>query len=284
MKISYRFTTILFFVLYLLPIIGVSYLVYQRIQQRQATLQFYLQNQVDVDRQIISERGDLRNVQPKIRNFLLTEHLSQEGKVKLAEVKDARDEFEKFWKKYENNYTASQRPFLQKLLDENQEHTLIDDEARVLTEIQRKGDVYFSRITAYPALNGVSTASQDDVRFLGDLDDIRNDVFASLNDLADIRYIFAQRVVFFVTGENDLQQGFFNTIFVGIFFITLILYMLETFFIHKPFKDIMLFLRDLGEGKRGQRLYFSSPVKEIKNTEEIINTFVDKAEQHEKEK
>jgi len=42
-------------------------------------------------------------------------------------------------------------------------------------------------------------------------------------------------------------------------------------------------LRDTSHGKKGQRLYFSSPIKEIKESEEIINKFVSKAEKHEQE-
>lgn len=54
-------------------------------------------------------------------------------------------------------------------------------------------------------------------------------------------------------------------------------------FLHKPFQDVILFLRDMRAGKRGQRLYFGTPIREVKESEEIINDFVAKAEEHERE-
>ena len=146
-------------------------------------------------------------------------------------------------------------------------------------------NIYKSSILTYPALsNGDSLTIQRHIEFLEKLDREREAIYLSLDELADIRYIFSQRVIFYISGENDRQYGFFSTLFAFIFASVLLLQIMEYFSISKPFKDIMLFLRDMSQGKRGQRLYFSSFVKEIKESEDIINEFVSKAEEHEKEK
>ncbi|MBU6414823.1 hypothetical protein KGQ34_01075 [Patescibacteria group bacterium] len=288
MKISYRSATILFFVFYLLPIVGMGYLVYQRIEQRQVALQLFLQNQVDVDRQIIVERERLRNIQPRIHSFLLKSgNADNDATALIGSVKDDAEKIKKFWERYDADYSASNRPFLRNILKENQETNLIDEEQDVVSAIQKNANLYFDSIfssSLFVKADLAQASPRDIEMFLSALDAKRDSIFASINQLADIRYIYSQRSVFFINGENDKQQGFFNAIFISLFFIIFILHLLESFFIHKPFKDIMFFLKDMSEGKRGQRLYFSSPIREVKKTEEVINEFVDKAEQYEKEK
>ncbi len=144
---------------------------------------------------------------------------------------------------------------------------------------------YKSSILTFLALsNGDSLAVQRHIEFLEKLDREREEIYMSLDELADIRYIFSQRVIFYISGENDRQYGFFSTLFAFIFASILLLQILEYFYISKPFKDIILFLRDMSQGKKGQRLYFSSPIREIKESEEVINEIVRKTEEHEKEK
>src|SRR3989338_2489106 len=107
------------------------------------------------------------------------------------------------------------------------------------------------------------------------------EVYRFINQITDIRYVFAQRIIFYITGENSTQQGMFNTAFLGILFAVLTVGTVQYFIISRPLGDILMFLRDTSHGKKGQRLYFSSPIKEIKESEEIINKFVSKAEKHE---
>ncbi|MDO8600008.1 MAG: hypothetical protein Q7R73_00085 [bacterium] len=287
MKFSYKLSSAFFFSLYIIPVVVLGFLVQNRIQERQTTLQLYLQNQVDVDRQIVVHRGPLRDVHIPVRNYLLRGGSAEEAKRVLALAREEQQVQNTFWQKYESVYVAAERTFLREILEESQESNLISEEERVVREIRLAIDQYFVSLKSYPALAGGGgniQGHQDHMAFFEELDEGRNAIFEKINELMDIRYIFAQRVVFFVTGENDRQQGFFNTIFVGLGGFILIVTLLEYFYIHRPFGDIMSFLKDMNQGKRGQRLYFSSPIREIKESEEIINEFVNKAETHEKER
>lgn len=151
-----------------------------------------------------------------------------------------------------------------------------------MREIQRAISRYFADMKLHLGLSGGNSV-QNNFAFFDRLDEEEAAIFQWINELSDIRYIFAQWIVFSVSGENDRQQGFFNTIFMGLGGFILMVALLEHFYIHRPFGDIMSFLKDMSQGKRGQRLYFSSPSREIKESEEIINEFVSKSEAHEKE-
>lgn len=283
MKFSYKLSTVLFFVLYLAPLAAVGFLVQYRIQERQITLQRYLQNQVDVDRQIIAHRAPLRNIHAPIHSFFLRGGSAEEGRRLLEFLREEQEKQEIFWKRYENAYAVGYRPFLREILEESQELNLIEEEARAVLEIQRAIDRYFTDMSSHPGLDKGNSLQNNEL-FFDRLDEEEAAIFQWINELADIRYIFAQRIVFSVGGENDRQTGFFNTIFTALSGILLIAMILEHFYIHRPFGDLMLFLKDMSQGKRGQRLYFSSPIREIKESEEIINEFVSKSEEHEKEK
>ena len=285
----YRTIILIFAGLYLLPIAAVGFLVYNRIQQRQITLQLYLQNQLEVDRQILVTRDKLVAIQMEVRNFLLmgTHPLSESRRSSVvADVQNTADKLNVFWKKYKSQYLGVNRPFLINILKNTQEEDLLEKEAGAVNSVEKRTGEYISDILAHPDFAGETLVTDAGARavFLSQLDEKRNTILDSLNELADVRYIFSQRIVFFISGENDRQQGFFNTAFVFLFAVTLIAVILEHFYIHKPFQDIISFLQDLYEGKRGQRLYFSSPVREIKQSEEIINEFVGQAEEHAEEK
>lgn len=280
MKIPFKIAVSAFFILYLIPVIGMWFLVQNRIQERQSALQRFLQNQVDIDRQIISERARLRTVNFSIRTHLLS---AKNSPSPFSTVKDEMEKFQRFWKRYASAYSSQNRIFLQSILEENQETNLVSEEAEIIQQIFKKSDIYFVYVSSYPPLQATAAAA-DNITFLANLDERRNDLYGSLDQLADIRYIFGQRVVFSVSGENDRQGGFFTAIFVALAAFIFVISTMEYFYIHKPFKDIILFLKDISQGKKGQRLYFSSPIKEIKESEEIINQFVNKAEEHEKEK
>lgn len=288
MKLSFKLSTFLFFLLYLLPVMVLGYFTAYRIEQRQVVLQRFLQSQVDVDRQIISQRARFHSVNFKIRAYLLAGKKGEPSPMPI--VRDELGKFKDFWKRYEGTYSVKNRPFLQDILERNQEANLISEETEVVSGIHKKADAYITLAASYAPLKDPATAAAavvvvtDHIPFIFSLDESRDDLYKSFDQLADIRYIFAQRVVFDVSGENERQYGFFVAIFVGLFAAVFVISVLEYFFIHKPFKDIMAFLRDMSQGKRGQRLYFSSPIKEIKESEEIINQFVSKAEEHEKEK
>src|SRR3989338_4380524 len=104
MKLSYRFSVFIFFMAALLPIVAFWYAVQARLEQRQLTLQLFLQNQIDVDRKILSERVLLRSVSPAVRSFLLKGSENGKSEKQIAGfVKEAQDELEKFWKKYETD-------------------------------------------------------------------------------------------------------------------------------------------------------------------------------------
>ena len=282
---SYRLTVFIFFFFAILPIAVFWYAVQIRLEQRQLTLQLFLQNQIDVDRKILNEMALLRSVSPQVRNFLLKgDNNSQSEKQIAVFLKDTQDELEKFWKKYESDYTASQRSFLLLVLKETQEMNLVEEEQKIAAGILRKIGEYFFDFSSHISSTGIENMPfSGHIEFLEEMDGKRENIYNSINELADIRYIYSQRMVFVVSGENDRQAGFFSLIFSIIAFVVIITSILEYFFIHKPVKDIMLFLRDLAQGKRGQRLYFSSPIREIKESEEIINAFVSEAEEHQKE-
>jgi len=285
MKLSYRFSVFIFFMAALLPIVAFWYAVEARIEQRQLTLQLFLQNQIDVDRKILNERAILRSVSPQVRSFLLKTDIDGQSEKQIAAfLKESQDELEKFWKKYETDYTASQRSFLLSVLKETQEMNLVEEEQKVVAGILRKIGAYFFDFSSYlPSAGNGSMSFSGHIDFLEEMDGKRENIYDSINELFDIRYIYSQRMVFVVSGENDRQSGFFSLVFAVIAFVVIITSILEYFFIHKPVKDIMLFLRDLAQGKRGQRLYFSSPIREIKESEDIINAFVSEAEEHQKE-
>lgn len=256
-----------------------------RIQERQTILQFYLQNQIDVDRQILAQREPVREVNGRIRSLVLRNAALEERKNFLAEAKELQENIQKFWEAYETRYSAAQRPFLTSILAETQEARLEEEELQTVRSMRLRIDAYFGAIKISPFLNTAQPVDNYALEtYLGGLIERRNDIYDSLNALADIRYIFAQRIVFYISGENDRQQGFFNSIFISLGGLILVVTLLEYFYIHRPFGDIMSFLKDMSQGKRGQRLYFSSPIREIKESEEIINEFVNKAESHEQEK
>lgn len=286
MRISYQKSVTLFFILYVIPVVGMWFLVQNRIEERQAATQLFLQNQLDVDRQILTQHGILRSIQPRLRSFILENNGSKEAeKLLISSIKADIDKFQKFWKKYADNFSGKNRPFLQSILKNTQELDLIEEETSVLDEIEKTTNAYLASMLSHLSLNNLSERDLEiHNKFLNN-DDIKRDaVYDAINHLADVRYIYDQRVLFFISGENDRQYGFFGVIFVTLAAIMLLLAVLEYFFIHKPFKDIMLFLGDMRAGKRGQRLYFSSPIREIKESENIINEFVSQAEAHEKEK
>lgn len=233
---------------------------------------------------MIDQRTDLRSSHSYLRDILLRPD-SVNGAERLSRVKDIQDSAVKFWQKYETAYAANQRPFLITTLAQSQESHLVEEEAKVVREIRRSIDKYFAEILAYGDLQNPSKNSLDaHVLFLKKVEGDLLSILGFIDELSDIRFIYSQRVVFAVSGENERQQGFFTSVFIGLLAAIIIISTLEYFFIHRPFSDIMAFLRDMSQGKRGQRLYFSSPIREIKESEDIINTFVAKAEEHEKER
>lgn len=281
--LSYKKSIAIFFILYIVPIIVIGYFVTRRIQARQVITQLFLQNQIDVDRKILTQHGILRDVQPKLRQAIAPKATAAERGTLLGDIKDDQDNFRKFWQKYEANYSGGSRPFLKSILAETQELNLLEEEDAKVKTIQVQADAYFNKILSHPVFRGAGNLSaEENFELLYEVNEFRNTVFGTLNDLADIRYIFAQRTVFFISSENTAQQGTFNTIFIAIILSIFAVAIVEYFILLRPLGDIMLFLSDLSAGKRGQRLYFSSPISEIKKSEDIINDFVDKAEEHEK--
>ncbi len=283
MKLSFKQAQALFFVCLIVPVAGLWFLVANRIEERQIVLQRFLQNQIDIDRQIINQRQTLRTVHADIRSYLLAVVSGERKAPMRADVHDAIDSFEAFWKRYDTTYRAEHRPVLKEILAATQEARLVDEETETIRRLFRALAIYHAHINEYAPLDGgVRTEELGAFRFLEQSDELRADIFDELNHLADIRYIFAQRTVFALSGENERQYGFFTAVFTALSAFLLVLLVVQHFSIFKPFRDIMAFLRDMKDGKRGQRLYFSSMVREIKESEEIINEFVDKAEQHEK--
>lgn len=280
MKIHYKTANWIFLFLYLLPIMAIGVFVQQRIQRSLITAQQFMQNQVDIDRKILTYRGYLRTVQPVIRSALLKE----EEEVKSAKnfAAEKRQDIDKFWKTYETSYMASERPFLRSILAESQELNLIEEEERVIKEIKRNLDNYFTALLSYSGLNSGSGLKIDDhIRFFDELDIKRDAVYDSMNQLTDLRYIFSQRIVFFITSQAGSQEAIFNAIFITLALMIIVIAVFQHFYIHRPLGDIMLFLKDTKAGQRRQRLYFSSPIKEIKESEEIINDIIETAEEHE---
>lgn len=279
MIISYKKTISIIAVSQLFIIASMGYFVRQRIEQRQVTLQLFLQTQIDVDRQMIVQRDILRDTLTKARSYLLSANSDIERKLILGSIKEDLEKFNKFWVKYRDNYSGRHRPILQKVLSQSQELNLIEEESDLVDGIDRETKVYLSYLLSY-----LPVSIGNESKFLDELNKRRQNVFVFLNNLTDVRYIFSQRVVFFISDENDRQQGLFTSIFIFLFFSSLVLFILEYLFIHKPIKDILLFLQEASRGKNGQRLYFSSIVKEIKESEDVINKFIDKVEEHEKER
>lgn len=285
MKISYKSAVVFLFIFYLVPVVLIGYLTRYRIGQRQISLQLFFKNQTDIDRQIANQRNLLRQIQPRLRSFLLLDSVVNSTESPIASVKADLEKFDKFWAKYEATFSGEQQPFLKEVLKNSQELNLIDEELASLQAISREKGEYLAAILAYPPFKGEKGYDrQDYAEFLQSLDKQREEIYSATDELMDIRYIFNQRTIFYISGENDKQQGFFNVIFVFLSFIILALLITEYFIFHKPFGDIINFLRDKKEGKRGQRLYFSSFIKEIKQSEEIINEIVSEAEEHEKER
>lgn len=280
-SLSYRITIIIFFALFLMPVFGLGFLVKYRIEEREIALQRLLQNQIDIDRQIITQRAILRSIYPRIHSYLFKLNVRASEPNFLASIKDDFEKTEKFFKRYENTYMGEQRPFLKSILQKTEEENLVSEEAEIVRTVFKRLDVYRSSILADTPMVRSRGAPEELASFLSMLNDKESDVYKSFDNLADLRYIFGQRIIFSISGENDRQQGFFTAIFTVIISLIFIFLVIQYFFIHKPFKDIMLFLKDLSQGKRGQRLYFSSLIKEIKESEEIINTFVGEAEEHE---
>lgn len=158
---------------------------------------------------------------------------------------------------------------------------MVEEEDQVLNDLSDHSSKYFASVLSYYAQfkNG-----EINYNLLIESNGLVGDVLTDFNNLTDVRYIYQQRLILAMSGENDRQYGFFAVIFVMILSSIIILTILQVFFVYKPFGDIMMFLKDAKEGKRGQRLYFSSYIKEIKESEEIINSFVEAAEEHAKEK
>lgn len=285
MKFSYRTATFLFFFACFAFIAAAGFLVYWRIEKRQIALQLFLQNQLDVDRQMLKQRDPLRETQGRVRSLLLRNAPLEERKNFLAELKNFQDDIQAFWGAYETRYAATQRPFLRDILQTTQESRLEEEELQTVRDIKMRIDAYFAAIKTSPFLLAPQPVNGSAIdEYLVGLMEKRNDIYDALNALSDIRFIFAQRIVFFISGENDRQLGFFTALFIGLSALAILAAFMQHFFIHRPFGDIMLFLKDMSQGKRGQRLYFSSPIREIKESEEIINQFVGEAEAHEKEK
>lgn len=284
MQTKYKNTIGFFLVLYLLPIAILWVFVTQRIETRQSTLQLFLQNQLDVDRQIVAERQRLREIQPQFRTALLKTVSRAEMTSLTEELRLDKDRIAKFWQRYETTYTGNQRPFLKEVLQETQETQLLEEEAEYVRRIIRDTDAYANVIESFvKAYSPETISAQEAGIFLEGLDVRRDAIIVNINNLTDVRYIFAQRAIFFASGENDRQAGLLTSVFVVLIATTFVITTMQFFLIHRPMGDIMAFLRDMKEGKRGQRLYFSSIVKEIKESEDIINEFVAKAEAHEKE-
>lgn len=126
MMSSYKLITLFFFVLYLIPVAAVGILVQYRIQERQVTLQRYLQNQVDVDRQIIARRGSVREIHAPIHAFFLRGGSAEEGKQLLEVLREEQEKQDQFWKRYESVYSSEHRPFLLGILEESQEINLME--------------------------------------------------------------------------------------------------------------------------------------------------------------
>ncbi|MBI2591775.1 MAG: hypothetical protein HYW34_03815 [Candidatus Brennerbacteria bacterium] len=271
MKFSYKIINWIFIFLYILPVAAIGFFLQQRVQQSLEAAQLFMQNQIDVDRKIITNRGYLRQVSPVIHQALLKGEVQE---IKNAETfaAEKRDELDKFWKFYENNYTAQNRPFLKNILTETQELNLIEEESHTVKEIQNLLDSYFVKIFSN---------NNDRINYFEELDDKREKIYDAFNNLADIRYIFAQRIIFNITSQVGAQEAMFNLIFALLILIIIIIAVFQHFYIHRPLGDIMLFLKDMKAGQRRQRLYFSTPVKEIKESEEIINDIIETAEEHE---
>ncbi len=285
MRNSYRTVIVSFFILYLIPIAVLWYFVNDRIEARAIALQLFLKNQIDIDRQILSLRDDLRQIQPNVRSVLLKKSARTIIGESIGIVKEYQAKNQKFWRKYESTYIGSQRSTLMRVLEETQEMNLAEEESETIRQIQKKIDIYITDILTRleEDRTDITYSSDSQVEFLESLDAKRDEVYKELNELIDIRYIYAQRMVFSASGENERQSGFLTSIFVILLAAIFSVSLVEYFTIHRPFGDIMKFLQDLHEGKKGQRLYFSSFIREIKKSEEIINDVVAKAEESEGE-
>src|SRR3989344_2763523 len=262
MKISLKNTNIIFFVSFIIPILIMGLFVSKRIGQQQISAQLFLQNQVDVERKIIGVREILRETQSKIRNTLLNSSNGQQLRDARFSISEDRRKLDEFWKKYNSSFLASERPFLLSILEKTKETNLIDEETEALNAILKAQDQYFqaiiTRLDQEIALG--NSGNQDRVRFLENVEQLRMEVYRFINQITDIRYVFAQRIIFYITGENSTQQGMFNTAFLGILFAVLTVGTVQYFIISRPLGDILMFLRDTSHGKKGQRLYFSSPI------------------------
>jgi len=287
MKIPYWIALILFPVLYLIPVIVLWVFVHERIEERAVTLQLFLKNQADVDRQIIAKRSELTNIQPKTRTAILGQAPKGALGDTILDVKEVHEDVQKFWQRYETTYLGRERPQLRAILESTQENQLLEEEAEAVRRIRRGIDTYIAKINKFlvgEQEKGVGPTLDERVAFLEELTQNRNAIYQNMNQLADIRYIYAQRVIFSASGENERQRGVFTAIFAMLLASVFSVAVVEFFIIHRPFSDIMAFLRDLKEGKRGQRLYFSSLIREVKESEESINEFIGKAEEYEKER
>lgn len=273
----------MFAVVLILPLGLAIGIVQRRLEQRQSSLQLFLRNQLDIDRKIIDQRRLLGSVEPKLRGFLFGTDDFTNKKEFIAYIQEVQEKINDFWQRYRSNFIASKRPFLLNILEKNQELDLIEKEEFVVNELRRKSEGLLVTIRLYvePTTND---PPPNHASFLGGLDEQTSTILDKFDQLADLRYIFGQRVVFVISGENDRQYGFFNSLFVMLLAVSLLFIILQYFFIYHPLSDIMAFLKDLKDGKRGQRLYFSSPVREIKESEEIINTLVSEAEKTEVKK
>lgn len=130
-------------------------------------MQRYLQNQVDVDRQIIAHRAPLRNIHAPIHSFFLRGSSAEEGRRLLEFLREEQKKQDVFWKRYENAYAAGHRPLLRGILEESQETNLIEEEARVVLEIQRAVDRYFTDMRSHPGLDKGNSLQNNEPFLIG---------------------------------------------------------------------------------------------------------------------
>lgn len=284
MKISYRAATFIFAFFYVGLVGGMGLLAVERIRVSEIALQRFLQEQVDVDRQIVSQRASLDNINRRIWSRILGASDTAGDISFLSAITQDIGRSQKFWQKYETHYAAEARPDLVSVLADSQELDLVEEERLAVREIQEVMKQYVEDVRGYyESLRGADARIENRAVFSSGLDGRMTTLNDRFDALADTRFIFAQRIIAVASATGESQRSAFTTTFVVLTALIFMFALLEYFFIHKPFQDVILFLRDMRFGKRGQRLYFGTPIREIKESEEIINEFVAKAEEHERE-
>lgn len=281
MRISFKNATYLILVIYILPLLVVGFFVSQRLEERQVLLTKFLQNQANVDKEIASTRTLLFRINNQVRGTALNNAAGKSTAVSLEAVKADIKKFQDFVTKYQERYSANSRPLLLEVLEDSQEMNLVEEETRILESLSSDSAKYFASALDYYTQFKIGEVNYN---LLIESNGLVGDVLEDFNKLSEVRYIFEQRLILAMSGENERQYGFFMAIFVIMFASIIVLNIFQFFFIYKPFGDIMMFLKDAKEGKKGQRLYFSSRIKDIKESEEAINKFVGEAEEFEKKK